>query len=80
MQTIDEVMADPQVHAGGGFVDVPDGDTTTKLPASPVDFGGTPWAPRAMAPGHGQHTDEILAELGYDWDRVVALKVAGAVL
>ena len=57
VQTVDEVMADPQVHAGGGFVDVPDGDTTTKLPATPVDFGGTPWAPRAMAPGHGQHTD-----------------------
>jgi crotonobetainyl-CoA:carnitine CoA-transferase CaiB-like acyl-CoA transferase len=77
VQTIDEVLADPQVHAGGGFVDVPDGDTTTKLPATPVDFGGTPWAPRAMAPGHGQHTDEILAGLGRSRDQIAALRATG---
>jgi len=71
-------MADPQVHAAGGFVDVPDGDTTTKLPATPVDFGGTPGAPRSMAPGPGEHTDEILAELGRSPAQVAALRTNGA--
>jgi crotonobetainyl-CoA:carnitine CoA-transferase CaiB-like acyl-CoA transferase len=32
------------------------------------------------APLHGEQTDEILAELGFDWERVIELKVAGAVL
>ncbi len=74
VQDVDEVMADPQVHAAGGFVDVPDEDTTTKLPATPVDFGGTPWAPRAMAPSPGQHTDEVLGELGRSADQIAALR------
>jgi len=77
VQSVDEVMADPQVHAAGGFVDVPDGGTTTKLPASPVDFAGTPWSPRAMAPGHGEHTDAILAELGRTPDQIAALRKDG---
>jgi crotonobetainyl-CoA:carnitine CoA-transferase CaiB-like acyl-CoA transferase len=31
--------------------------------ATPVDFDGTPWAPRSVAPCLGEHTDEVLAEL-----------------
>jgi crotonobetainyl-CoA:carnitine CoA-transferase CaiB-like acyl-CoA transferase len=79
VQTAEEVVADEQVHAGGGFVDVPDGGTTTKLPATPVDFGGTPWAPRAMAPEAGAHTDEILSELGRDASQIAALREKGVV-
>ena len=80
VQNTDEVMADPQVHAGGGFVDVPDGGTTTRLPASPVDFGGTPWEPRAMSPDAGQHTDEVLAGLGRDVASIAALREKGVVV
>jgi crotonobetainyl-CoA:carnitine CoA-transferase CaiB-like acyl-CoA transferase len=79
VQSVDEVLADPQVHAAGGFVDVPDGEGTTQLPSTPVDFGGTPWAPRAMAPGHGQHTDEILTELGRTGAQIAALRGSGTV-
>jgi crotonobetainyl-CoA:carnitine CoA-transferase CaiB-like acyl-CoA transferase len=77
VQSVEEVVADPQVHAAGGFVQVPDGAGTTLLPATPVDFEGTPWAPRAMAPGHGEHTDEILAELGHPRERIDALREKG---
>ena len=56
-------MADPQFHAAGGLVEVPDGPTTTTMVATPVDFHGTPCAPRSTAPRLGQHTDEVLAEL-----------------
>ncbi|MEM7408727.1 MAG: CoA transferase [Myxococcota bacterium] len=79
VQDLDEVMADEQVHAGGGFVDVPDGASTTKLPASPVDFGGSPWAPRAMAPDHGQHTEAVLGELGRSADQIADLRKRGVV-
>jgi len=77
VQSIEEVFADPQTHAAGGFVEVPDGEGTTLLPSTPVDFDGTPWAPRSMAPEHGQHTDEILAELGRSGSDIEALRANG---
>ncbi len=79
VQSIDDVIADPQVAAAGGFCEVPDGPTTTTLPATPVDFGGTPWAPRAMAPSHGQHTEEVLQEIGRTGTEIAALREAGVV-
>ena len=64
---------------GVGFVEVPDGPSTTLLPATPVDFGGTPWAPRSMAPAHGEHTEEIMAEIGRTGADVEALRERGIV-
>src|SRR5204863_229744 len=58
VQTVDEVLADPQVRAAGAFVDVPDEGSTTTMIATPVDFGADRWAPRSMPPELGQHTDE----------------------
>jgi crotonobetainyl-CoA:carnitine CoA-transferase CaiB-like acyl-CoA transferase len=79
VQTIEEVFADPQAHAAGGFVEVPDDEGTTLLPATPVDFDGTPWAPRCMAPEHGQHSDEILSEIGRSSAEIDALRSRGVI-
>jgi crotonobetainyl-CoA:carnitine CoA-transferase CaiB-like acyl-CoA transferase len=79
VQDLDEVLADPQLWASGGFVEVPDGSSTATMVASPVDFAGTPWAPRAMAPELGQHTDEILRELGRDPATIASLRAKGVV-
>ena len=79
VQQIDEAVADPQVRAAGGLVDVPDGPTTTTLPSTPVDFSDTRWTPRAMAPDHGQHTDEVLRELGRDDTLIEKLRQRGVV-
>ncbi len=46
--------------------------------ASPVQFDEKPTA-TARAPEFNEQGDEILQELGYDWDRIVELKAAGAV-
>jgi crotonobetainyl-CoA:carnitine CoA-transferase CaiB-like acyl-CoA transferase len=79
VQTMQEVLQDPQAHAAGGFVEVPDGEGTTLLPATPVDFGGKPCAQRNMAPDHGADGDAILAELGRDPEAIEALRKAGVV-
>lgn len=63
INSIEDVVADEQFHAAGGIVDVPDGDSSVPMVATPVDFHGTPWGPRSTAPGIGEHTEEILDEL-----------------
>jgi formyl-CoA transferase len=50
-----------------------------KAVATPAHFYGTPWKPRGYAPEMGQHTEEVLLELGYDWDQIIALKDAGVI-
>ena len=57
-----------------------DGSADVTLVAAPVQFDETPVTEVSASPDHGEHTDEILLELGYDWDQVIDLKVAGAVL
>lgn len=45
----------------------------------PAIVDEAPYALRRPAPTHGQHTDEVLTELGYDADRIDALRAAGTV-
>ena len=47
--------------------------------AAPVQFDETPPGP-GRAPEHGQHTEEILLELGFDWDDIAKAKDGGAIL
>lgn len=65
VQTPAQVVKDPQAIAAGAFVDVPDHDGGTfKAPASPIRFHGADDGPKGASPHLGQHTDEILSELG----------------
>ena len=51
---------------------------SSELVANPVQFDVS--APQTgPAPGFAEQTDEILLELGFDWDRIIELKTAGAV-
>ena len=79
VQTLEQVVADPVMAAAGAWVDVPTPDGPARMVASPTDFHGTPWQPRGPSPELGQHTEEALLELGYDWDRIIGLKDAGII-
>lgn len=46
---------------------------------SPIRLSETPVRPAALPPELGQHTEEILLELGYDWDDIAALREAKAI-
>ncbi len=80
VQTTEDVVRDPQAIAAGAFVDVPQPDGT-QIPgvASPVDFSVDRWAPQGPVPEVGQHTEEVLLELGYDWEAIAGLKERRAI-
>ncbi|MBA3653926.1 MAG: CoA transferase [Actinobacteria bacterium] len=65
VQTPAEVLADPQAHAAGAFVDVPAGQGDSPAHrgiATPIDFSAAP-VTAGPVPALGQHTAEVLAEL-----------------
>jgi len=81
VQSALEVGLDPQVVANGYFPDaVRDDGSTFKIVASPAQFGDQVIGELKAAPEHGQHTDEILLELGLGWDAIIRLKERAAVL
>ena len=81
VQTPMEVAADPQALANDFFpeIDHPIGGQM-RLVATPVNFSQTPASIRGPAPEIGQHTEEVLLDLGYGWDDIAGLKEQGVIL
>ena len=74
-----EVSQDPQVLANGYLAEVDAGGRKVPVAASPWQFGEARYPLRA-APEHGEHTDEVLLELGLDYEEIIKLKISGTVL
>jgi crotonobetainyl-CoA:carnitine CoA-transferase CaiB-like acyl-CoA transferase len=79
VNTINDVIEDPVAHEAGVFRDVESPDGPLPFVATPADFSETEAGPRGLSPELGQHTEEVLLELGYDWDQIIALKEQGAI-
>lgn len=78
-QTPGDVAADPQADAAGCFVPVEDGKGGThRSPAPPAVFPGLEQKARPPAPRLGEHTRDVLAELGYGAGEIEAMFADGA--
>jgi benzylsuccinate CoA-transferase BbsF subunit len=79
VRTALDLAADPHL-AARGFIETIDHPTIGARP-----YAGPPWRitgaetePHRPAPRLGEHTEEVLAELGYDGAAIVALRAEGA--
>jgi len=80
INTIDQVFADPQIRHLGMAQPVRSHERGhTELVGQPVGLSRTPSRIRMPPPLMGEHTDEILAGLGYDDARIAALRDAGVI-
>jgi crotonobetainyl-CoA:carnitine CoA-transferase CaiB-like acyl-CoA transferase len=79
LQTPAEVVADPQLAAAGAFVQVEDGHGGTfRSPATPARFPGADTETFPPAPALGQHTRDVLREVGYSTEDIEAMLAEGA--
>ncbi len=83
INTIAQAFDDPQVRARGLRVEMPrhagDGIAAVAGVANPMRLSGTPVTYRNAPPALGQHTDEVLRELGLDATAIAALRESKAV-
>jgi crotonobetainyl-CoA:carnitine CoA-transferase CaiB-like acyl-CoA transferase len=79
VNTLDEALVDPQVRHRQMAVDVdtPSGRQTAL--GNPIKLSDTPATVRTPPPGFGEHTDRILADLGYDAAAIADLRARGVV-
>jgi len=75
VQTLGEVFNDPQIKAQDMVIDVDHGRYgTIRMVGFPVKLSDTPCEVRRPAPGLGEHTQEVLAEVGLSREAIEGLK------
>ncbi len=79
--SLDQVLEDPQVKAREmlEYLEYPDAERAVPLANTPVRLSATPGGIRHRAPMLGEHTDEVLREIGYLPAEIAALRVAEAI-
>jgi len=75
---LDEALADPHTGARGMIVETehPEFGTIRQIGIAPK-FSETPGRVRTLAPRPGEHTEEVLREIGYSGDEIARLTARG---
>ena len=76
MATLGEALADPQVRHRGMVVELDGGRRTL---GNPIKLSDTPPTIRTPPPALGEHTDAVLASLGYSRGDIEGLRARGVV-
>lgn len=80
INTIDRLFAEPQIAARDMVIEVEHAsEGTIRMPGLPVKLSATPGSIRLAPPSLGQHTDEVLRELGYDNAGIATLRETGTI-
>ena len=80
VHAVADVFEDPQILAQNMVMDVEQpGHGIVRMLGFPMKFAGAPCAVRRPAPGLGEHSDEILAELGFSEGQRQAFRDAGVI-
>lgn len=80
INSIDQVFEDPQVQSRGLRIEANHPETgAVPMVASPLRFGAQPLPARIPPPRLGEHTRDILSEIGYRSDELSALRESGAI-
>jgi crotonobetainyl-CoA:carnitine CoA-transferase CaiB-like acyl-CoA transferase len=75
-----DVFDDPQIQAQNMVIEMEQpGHGPIRMLGFPMKFVGSPCTVRRPAPELGQHSDEVLAELGFAKSQVRALRDAGVI-
>jgi crotonobetainyl-CoA:carnitine CoA-transferase CaiB-like acyl-CoA transferase len=78
---LDEVLADPQVASRKLLqeIEYPGGTKPVPIASTPVRLGEMPIASCRRAPTLGEHTDEVLSEIGFTNKDIAALRESKAI-
>jgi formyl-CoA transferase/CoA:oxalate CoA-transferase len=75
-----QVFSDPQVLAREMLAELPHPEVGTfRTTGLPIKLSDTPGRIERRPPLHGEHTDEVLAECGFDGQEIAALRAAEVV-
>jgi crotonobetainyl-CoA:carnitine CoA-transferase CaiB-like acyl-CoA transferase len=75
VQTYHDIVKDPQARTNGYVIDLEHPHYgTTAVAGSPLMFGRKPTVPQGRPPELGEHTEQYLLELGYDWEQIGDLR------
>ncbi len=79
VKSLAEALGDPQTLHNDMVVETPYNGGTARLVGSPVHLSDAPLDIRHAPPRLGEHSKQILAELGYDAERIETLHGAGVI-
>jgi len=81
VHTIKSALEDPQTEANQFVVEIEHPELgNMRMLNSPVSFSETPSSSKMPPPLLGQHAEEILLSIGYDWDDILRFKDKGVVI